>query len=144
MSILRYTVQFGDTDMAGIVFYPNFYRWMDMATHHLFTSMGFPAAEMLKNKIGFPLLEAGCTFRSPVKFGDILDIHSYVETVKTKSFKVVHCFKRGDEVVAQGFEWRVFVDITEGGIVSRPIPPEILDAFNKESIPPDSFCAVNS
>lgn len=133
MSILKYAVQFGDTDMAGIVFYPNFYRWMDMATHHLFDVIGFPAPEMLKKKIGFPLLEAGCTFRSAVKFGDQIEIHSYVEIVKTKSFKIVHCFKRDNEVVAQGYEWRVFVDITEEGIVSRPIPPELLDALKNHS-----------
>ena len=28
----RFKIRFGDTDAAGIVFYPNYYRWMDEAT----------------------------------------------------------------------------------------------------------------
>jgi len=34
-SIYRLSVEFGDCDPANIVFYPNFYRWFDAATHHL-------------------------------------------------------------------------------------------------------------
>jgi acyl-CoA thioesterase FadM len=28
-------VEWGDTDAAGIVFYPNYYRWFDRAAHAL-------------------------------------------------------------------------------------------------------------
>ena len=30
--------QFGDCDPAGIVFFPNYSRWMDAASHHYFTA----------------------------------------------------------------------------------------------------------
>lgn len=35
---IHYTfkVRWGDTDPAKIVFFPNFYRWMDEATHEFF------------------------------------------------------------------------------------------------------------
>ena len=33
-----FKVRWGDTDAAGIVFYPNFYKWMDEATHEFLAS----------------------------------------------------------------------------------------------------------
>ena len=36
----RFLVEFGDCDPAGIVFYPNFLRWMDAAALHFFRAAG--------------------------------------------------------------------------------------------------------
>ena len=38
--VFRVGVQFGDCDPAGIVFFPNFSRWMDAASHHFFVGCG--------------------------------------------------------------------------------------------------------
>ena len=35
-------VEFGDCDPAGIVFYPNYFRWMDVGTRRFFASCGVP------------------------------------------------------------------------------------------------------
>ena len=35
-------VHFGDCDPAGIVFFPNFSRWMDAASLHFFMQCGVP------------------------------------------------------------------------------------------------------
>ena len=34
-------VEFSDTDMAGIVHFANFYRYMEQAEHDFFRSLGF-------------------------------------------------------------------------------------------------------
>jgi acyl-CoA thioesterase FadM len=52
----RFQVQWGDTDAAGIVFYRNFYKWMDEATHHFFAELGYPTAALFEQKIGLPIL----------------------------------------------------------------------------------------
>lgn len=52
-------VQFGDCDPAGIVFFPNYSRWMDAASHHFFTACGLPpwrAMTQLPGCVGAPLL----------------------------------------------------------------------------------------
>ena len=40
------TVEWGDCDPAGIIFYPTYYRWMDAASWHLFAEAGYSAARM--------------------------------------------------------------------------------------------------
>ena len=45
--VTRFTVEFGDCDPAGIVFYPNYLRWMDAASLHFFRAMGVPSWQEL-------------------------------------------------------------------------------------------------
>ena len=53
-------VCFGDCDPAGIVFFPNFSRWMDAASLNFFVACGIPVwRELVKTHgiIGTPLLQ---------------------------------------------------------------------------------------
>lgn len=127
-----YEVPFHDTDMASIVYYVNFYKWMDLATHHLFKTIGWPISAVIRNGNGIPLLEAKCTFLSPVRFGDKIVIRSSVAAIKRKSFQVVHHMQRQDTLVAEGYEWRVWVRLVNNGIQSEPIPDELRRAVESE------------
>lgn len=40
--VYRVNAQFGDCDPAGIVFFPNFNRWMDEASLAFFMACGIP------------------------------------------------------------------------------------------------------
>ena len=118
-------VAFGDTDPAGIVFYPNFYRWMDQATHELLGSNVKLTSQLIKEGTGFPLVEAHCEFKSALYFDDIVEIHSSVEEVKNRVFKVRHNFVRDGKTVASGYETRVWVAMHEGNLKAIPIPDDI-------------------
>ena len=41
------TVEWGDCDPAGIVFYPNYFRWFNQGAHALFGAAGMPFHEMI-------------------------------------------------------------------------------------------------
>ena len=60
-------VQWGDTDAAGIVFYPNFYKWMDEATHEFFSSNWvIRQMTLFKENIAFPLLKRIVILNNPL------------------------------------------------------------------------------
>ena len=49
--IHRVTVHFGDCDPAGIVFFPNFLRWMDQSSLAFFMACGVPPwRELVKTR----------------------------------------------------------------------------------------------
>ena len=53
-------VHFGDCDPAGIVFFPNFSRWMDQSSLAFFAACGIPPwreLERTRGIVGTPLLE---------------------------------------------------------------------------------------
>ena len=106
------TVHFGDCDPAGIVFFPNFSRWMDAASLMFFTQCGVPPWRVLERErgiVGTPLLEINTKFLKTVTYGETIDISTYVEEWRAKVFIQIHRVTRGDDVVCEGREVRAFV-----------------------------------
>ena len=70
-------VTFGDCDPAGIVFFPNFSRWMDAASLSFFMQCGVPPwRELVKTRgiVGTPLLEINTKFTKAATYGERLTI----------------------------------------------------------------------
>src|ERR1043166_3317558 len=69
-------VRWGDVDWAGIVFYPRFYEWFDLACDALFESLGLPWPALFPRHgiVGVPIVESGARFVSPVRLGDLVRI----------------------------------------------------------------------
>ena len=80
-------VEFADTDMAGIVHFANFYRWMEEAEHEYFRSLGLAILERQSDGsyIGWPRVSAACHFEAPAQHEDLLEIHFDVERIGFKS-----------------------------------------------------------
>ncbi|OQP05255.1 4-hydroxybenzoyl-CoA thioesterase [Geobacillus sp. 46C-IIa] len=121
----HFQVRWGDTDAAGIVFYPNFYKWMDEATHHFFAELGYPTTILFEQKIGLPILEAKCQFRFPLVFGGEVRICSAITELREKVFQIVHEFYERETVVAVGYEMRAWASFADGRPKAVPIPTEV-------------------
>ena len=105
-------VQFGDCDPAGIVFFPNFSRWMDAASLSFFVECGVPPwRELVKTRgiVGTPLLEINTRFLKTVTYGETIHIDTWVEEWREKVFVQMHRVLRGHELVCEGREVRTFV-----------------------------------
>jgi 4-hydroxybenzoyl-CoA thioesterase len=110
--IHRVDVHFGDCDPAGIVFFPNFSRWMDEASLAYFVACGVPPwRELVKTRgiVGTPLLEIHTRFFRPASYGDQIEVHTSIEEWAAKTFRQRHVIKRGDTVLNEGIEVRAFV-----------------------------------
>jgi 4-hydroxybenzoyl-CoA thioesterase len=108
----RVTVQFGDCDPAGIVFYPNFLRWMDEASLAFFMQCGVPPwRELVKTHgiVGTPLLEVATRFLTAATYAEELDIETSVEEWRAKVFVQRHRVRRGETLICEGAETRAFV-----------------------------------
>jgi 4-hydroxybenzoyl-CoA thioesterase len=134
----RYSVQvqFGDCDPAGIVFFPNFNKWMDAASLHFFMECGLPPwRELVKTTgiIGTPLLEIHTQFKQAATYGETVFVETCVLEWGRKTVKQQHVVKRadpqGDTVLCVGSEVRAFcVNKPEGGIQAVTVPEFILKA----------------
>ena len=105
-------VTFGDCDPAGIVFFPNFSRWMDSASLAFFMQCGVPPwRELVKTRgiVGTPLLEINTRFLKAVTYGETISITTWVEEWRAKVFVQMHRVTRNDELICEGREVRAFV-----------------------------------
>jgi 4-hydroxybenzoyl-CoA thioesterase len=110
-------IHFGDCDPAGIVFFPNFSRWMDAASLAFFMECGVPPwRELVKTRgiVGTPLLEINTKFHKAATYGETIAISTWVEEWRAKVFIQMHRVTRtkGDTVdlICEGREVRAFVE----------------------------------
>ena len=103
-------VEFGDTDMAGIVHFSNFFRYMEAAETDFLLSLGLNVAwaDAGGDRYGFPRVSAACDYHRPARFGDRLDIAVVVEHVGTKSVRYRFEFAHAGTPVATGRTTAVF------------------------------------
>ena len=105
-------INFGDCDPAGIVFFPNFSRWMDASSLNFFVACGVPIwSELVKTTgiTGTPLLEINVKYSNAAKYGETIRIATSVEEWRDKAFIQRHVIMRGDTLICEGREVRVFV-----------------------------------
>jgi YbgC/YbaW family acyl-CoA thioester hydrolase len=121
-------VEFGDTDMAGIMYFANYFRFMEVAETEFLRSRGLTVNwRESGGKLGFPRVSVSCDYAKPAKFEDVLTIAVTVEKIGKKSVTYRHDFtNQHGEPVAVGRITAVLCR-TDGPdqIESIEIPPEI-------------------
>src|SRR2546425_11692737 len=89
------SVEFYETDMAGIVHYSNFFRYMEAAEHGFFRSLGFSVVtDHTDPPIGWPRVHAECDYVQPLRFEDEVEIHLLVSEIKSKALSYVFRFRK--------------------------------------------------
>jgi 4-hydroxybenzoyl-CoA thioesterase len=126
------TIEWGDCDPAGIVFFPNYLKYFDAATNALFlTALGLNKYEMVRKYgiLGIPLVDVSARFVIPSVFGEVVTIESTVVEIKRSSFRMQHRLLKGDALAVEGFETRVWTGRDPDNsdrLKSRPIPDEVI------------------
>jgi 4-hydroxybenzoyl-CoA thioesterase len=132
-ALYRVAVEFGDCDPAGIVYFPNFYRWMDAASRHWFVHRGYPTwreTEAAFGLIGTPIVDAQTRFIKPALYGEQLLVETQVLEWRRSSFVQRHRIWRGSELLVEGTEVRVFAARREDGPGIRAMAvPEAVKAL---------------
>jgi YbgC/YbaW family acyl-CoA thioester hydrolase len=120
-------VEFGDTDMAGIVHFAQFFRYMEAAEHALLRSLGLSVAvDWEGQKIGFPRVAASCDFLRPARFGDELVITVAVSRLGRSSVTYAFEFFKDEELIARGQITAVFCRVNaEGKLEPWEMPPQV-------------------
>jgi acyl-CoA thioester hydrolase len=103
-------VDFGDTDMAGIMHFANFFRFMESAEIDFLHSVGLTVSWREGDaKLGFPRVSAACDFSKPARFEDMLTIAVTVEKLGAKSVSYRFDFSnQRSEAIAVGRITSVF------------------------------------
>ncbi len=120
-------VEFGDTDMAGIMHFANYFRFMEVAETDFLRSRGLSVTfERGGERFGFPRVSAACDFIRPARFGDVLTIAVTVEKVGTKSVSYRYDFALGPDPVATGRMTAVYCRKGPNNeLESTDIPPDV-------------------
>lgn len=101
--IYRRRVDFCDTDMACIMHFSNFFRFMEAAECDFLRTLGLSVSmEWQGQKIGFPRVAARCDYLKPARFQDVVEVAVSVKQVGRKSVTYSFEFRRAGDVLARG------------------------------------------
>ena len=121
-----FTIEWGDCDEAGIVFYPNYFYWFDCTYQRWLRTRGLSQRELRRRFKGVtPLVDVGAKFVGPARYDDELLIHAEVTEWHERRFRIGYSLSVGGLPVATGFERRAWAALTETGeLCGAGVPTE--------------------
>lgn len=127
----RFIIDWAYCDPAGIVFNPRFFEFFDTSSWALFeAALGVKPNKMAEtfDIVGVPLVDARAKFTIPTKFGDEVEIHSFVGEIGRSSFEVRHQIFIDGKLAVDGSETRVWasLDPATGRLKAKPMPDEVM------------------
>jgi acyl-CoA thioester hydrolase len=118
-------VQFHETDLAGIVHFSWYFKYMEEAEHALWRHVGLSISPP-RPEFGFPRVNATCDFKAPLKFEDEFEVHVRVEAIGRRSIRYACILQRGSQVMATGSMTSACVTRDEHGEVRSTEVPEAI------------------
>jgi YbgC/YbaW family acyl-CoA thioester hydrolase len=127
--LLRRRVLFHETDMAGVVHFSCFFRYMEEAEHAMWREAGLSIAPR-RSEIGFPRVAAACEFRQPLRFEDEFDVRLRVAAMTDKTIRYDCILTRDGARVAEGTMTVIAVrHESDGRLAAVSLPADVARAF---------------
>ena len=127
MALIEHAVDvtFGDCDPAGIVFYPNFFRWLDATFHRLLQERAGGHARLCQDlgAVGIGLMDVGLTFRLPVRDGQRLVIRLTGIDWASRSLTLRYLAESEGRTVFEGHETRGVFVLRNGRMTAADVTP---------------------
>ena len=121
------TVNWGESDPFGLVYYPRIVAWFNETEHELFRTIGYPIDEMIKNdRTTFVMGEIHFKFIGPAAYGDRITTTVTLKELGEKTLQW-NCKANNaitGEPVTEGRATRIYARINEDGSLTSSIIPE--------------------
>lgn len=127
--VLTRRVAFSETDMAGVMHFSNYYRWMEDAEHAFWRGLGesivTPPAAGDEHHVSWPRVQTSCEYAAPAHFEDEVELRFRVLSVGQKSYTFeVEFLKRGQKI-ARAETTAVCCTMRRGRFGAIVIPPPV-------------------
>ena len=124
-------VRYSDTDKMGVVYYSNYFTWLEVARTEMFRSFGLDYRSIEKDKqLALPVIEAHCQYKSPARYDDIVLIETKISKMKNTSLRFDYNLINKDtgKLLALAYTTHVFIDKNRKPV---KIPEEIKEVLKK-------------
>ncbi len=97
------SIYYEDTDCGGVVYYANYLRYMERARTDYLASRGYSVKKLMDEGTIFMVLRVEIDYKSPARYGDIIEIETRVRDVTRATMVFEH-------VMREKASHRVFVE----------------------------------
>jgi 4-hydroxybenzoyl-CoA thioesterase/acyl-CoA thioester hydrolase len=129
MYIYRHTVEYHETDMAGIVHFSRFFCYMENAEHAFLRSLGLSVVlDMGDRRIAWPRVSCAFDFKKPLQFEDVFEVQLSVEKIGDKSVTYHADIVCEGDLMANGSSTSVCCELKEGEDLRSITIPDVVRA----------------
>lgn len=132
--IQELTVNWGESDPFGLVYYAREVAWFNEIEHELFRQIGHPINKMInESRSAFVMGEISFRFVGPAAYGNRVQCRLTLLEIRDKTLRWQCDAKNLDtgQDICEGKATRVFAEIQEdGNLRSKHIPDDIRDLLN--------------
>ena len=140
VAVFKHRVTFADCDPAHLAYTPRIMEWFDWSAEHLWRSadLHWDRFFMKDGMGGLPLLDISVQFKYPCRFGDFVEIESWIDEFRAKTFTIRHKLwnaTNGRRLGAESREVRTWARIdpaAPNGMRAAPVPDEVRRKFHFE------------
>ena len=117
-------VRYPETDQMGVVHHTHFLVWFEIGRSELMRQAGLPYAEMEREGVWMPVVEASCRYISPARYDDEIVVETCLTEVSRVTSRFTYRVVRqpGGRLLATGSTRHAATD--QHG-VPRRIPPRL-------------------
>lgn len=129
-------VRFHEVDSFNVVWHGHYLKYFEMGRLALSEKFGLSVGDLKAMGYVAPVVELGCRFRGPARYGDEIIIRTHVAPTDRAllTFRYTVARGSGEPILAEGHTSHVL--LTEAGTMLYEIPSEIAQAVGKMI----SFC----
>lgn len=128
----RFTIEWGDCDETGIVYYPRIFDLFDRSFQRFLRQRGLSQRSLRARYgiVGTGLIGADARFRQPLTHGDEVEVEVAVEEWQEKQFRLAYRIGLADSAAVIGHEIRAWFGRTEtGALRALAIPQSFREAM---------------
>lgn len=109
----RIRARYAETDQMGVVYYANYFVWMEVARVEYCRALGFEYSDMEKESGALlAVLEANCRYRAPAHFDESVEIVCRCVESKSRTIRFTYEMRREQDgkLLATGETLHIVVD----------------------------------
>ena len=128
------TVEWGECDPFGLIYFPNILAWFNDTEHTLFAEAGYSVNRMVEEKTAFVMGRVSFEFVGPVTFGQAVTTVIEIKELGNSSvtWSCLARRKMDGVTITEGTATRVYAEIlADGSLKAQPIPPALRAVFEQ-------------
>lgn len=126
-------VRYSETDKMGVVYYSNYFVWMEVGRTNLLRDIGLTYKEIEEKGIALPVSKAFAKYIAPAFYDDLITIHSTITSLSSVRIRIDYQIFREDRLICTGFTEHAFISMKNRKVMKIP------DFFKERVKIPDNF-----
>ena len=103
-------VRYAETDQMGVVYYANYFVWMELGRVEYCRAIGFRYRDMEeKDGILLAVVDAQCRYRRPARYDDEVRVRTSIVAASRRGVEFLYEMYVRDELIASGSTRHMFL-----------------------------------